>query len=234
MVTAIFGSATIAVAGLLSTVRDRVGVANSVLVLVIFVVGAAALGGRLAGASNAVIAALSFNFFLTVPYHSLTIESSRDIETFVLLFVIGLGVSELTIQRERIRLDANRTRALLEGLLRVSEQVRRGQPVADTWNTAETALVRGLGLLDCRYEPVGESLSPLPEITIDDLVPRTKRFSGRGWELPLDGASLPVEFGQKRLGRIVLTPGLRRGVSIEERRVALAIAAQLGVALSMH
>jgi K+-sensing histidine kinase KdpD len=234
MVTAIFGGATIAVAALLSSVRDRVGAANSVLVLVVLVVAAAALGGRTAGAITAVVAALSFNFFLTMPYHSLVIASSHDVETFVLLFVIGVSVSELTVQRERIRLDANRTKALLDGLLQVSEQVRRGQPVADTWNTAETALVRGLGLLECRYEPVGESLSPLPEITVDDLVPRTKRFSGRGWELPLDGAALPVDFGRKRLGRIVLTPGVSRGVSIEERRVAAAIAAQLGIALSMQ
>jgi K+-sensing histidine kinase KdpD len=234
MVSALFGAGTIGVAGLLSAVRDRVGTANAVLVLVVLVVGAAALGGRLSGVTTAVIAAVAFDFFLTMPYYSLTIASSDDIETFVLLLAIGLIVSELTIQRERIRLDANRSRALLDGLLRVSEHVQQGRSVADTWEVAEVALVRGLGLLDCRYEPATEALSPLPEITSDDLVPPTKRFSGRGWDLPLGGAALPVDFGDRRLGRIVLAPGLRRGVTIEERRVALAIAAQVAVALATH
>jgi K+-sensing histidine kinase KdpD len=233
MVTAIFGAAIVGIAGLLSTVRDRVGSANAVLVLVVLVVGAAALGGRLAGATNAVIAALSFDFFLTAPHYSLDIASSRDIETFVLLLVIGLIVSELMVRRERIRLDASRTTALLDGLLDVGEQVSRGASVAETWTTAEHALVHGLGLLDCRYEPDGESLSPLPEITVDELVPRTRRFSGRGWDLPLEGAALPVAFGDHRIGRIVLAPGIRRGVTIEERRVAIAIAAQIAICLTV-
>jgi K+-sensing histidine kinase KdpD len=232
MVSGLFGAGTIGVAGLLSSVRDRVGTANAVLVLVVLVVGAAALGGRLSGVTTAVIAAVAFDFFLTVPYYSLTIASSDDIETFVLLLAIGLIVSELTIQRERIRLDANRSRALLDGLLRVSEHVQQCRSVADTWAVAEVALVKGLGLLDCRYEPASEALSPIPEISSDDLVPPTKRFSGRGWDLPSGGAALPVAFGHRHLGRIVLTPGLRRGVTIEERRFAIAIAAQVGVAIA--
>ncbi|HEV8296739.1 MAG TPA: hypothetical protein VGQ20_05580, partial [Acidimicrobiales bacterium] len=125
-------------------------------------------------------------------------------------------------------------RALLDGLLHVSEHVSRGSAITEVWDTAEKALLRGLGLLACRYEPASESTHPLPDITLDELVPESHRFRERGWELPEAGAALPVEFAGCRLGRIVLVPGFKRGVSIDERRVALAIAAQVGAALSAH
>ncbi len=67
------------VASLLVTVRDHMARSNAALVFVIVVVLAAALGGRWAGVTAAVISAMSYDFFLTRPYGSLKIDELEDI-----------------------------------------------------------------------------------------------------------------------------------------------------------
>ena len=57
------------------------------------VVVAAAVGGRAAGLISALSAALSYDFFLTTPYHSLRIDSVAQVITVALLFGTGLVAS---------------------------------------------------------------------------------------------------------------------------------------------
>ena len=78
------------VAGILVPFRDDIASANIVLVFVLVVVLGASVGTRWSGAIGAVIAAMSYDFFFTRPYQSLKIDSSDDIQTTVLLLVIGL------------------------------------------------------------------------------------------------------------------------------------------------
>ena len=59
--------------------RDHLHNDNMALALVIPVLIAAVLGGRLAGAAAAVVAALCFDFFFTQPYLSLRIASDNDL-----------------------------------------------------------------------------------------------------------------------------------------------------------
>ena len=68
---------------------------RSLLVLVVVVVVAAVTGGRVAGAVAAITAALSFDFFHTTPYLSLTMDSSDDVETTVLLLIVGVVVGTI-------------------------------------------------------------------------------------------------------------------------------------------
>ncbi|MGZ8751917.1 MAG: DUF4118 domain-containing protein, partial [Acidimicrobiia bacterium] len=101
---AISGLAPIAVAALLVTVRSELVAANLALIMVLVVVGAAVIGGRAGGAIAAVMSVISYDFFLTEPYLSFRIESADDIETTILLLVIGLVVGQLvTIGRRRGR-----------------------------------------------------------------------------------------------------------------------------------
>src|SRR5438094_707327 len=81
------------VASLLVTVRDHMARSNAALVFVIVVVLAAALGGRWAGVTAAVISAMSYDFFLTRPYGSLKIDELEDIVATVLLLAVGLIVA---------------------------------------------------------------------------------------------------------------------------------------------
>ena len=70
----------IVVAGALAGVRDSVANADVALLLVLVVVLATVTGGWQAGAVGAVVAALSFDFFHTKPYLSLTMDSRDDVE----------------------------------------------------------------------------------------------------------------------------------------------------------
>src|SRR4029450_5264829 len=66
--------------------RSTVGLENVALGYLLVVVVAAAVGGRAAGLISALSAALSYDFFLTTPYHSLRIDSVAQGVTGLLLF----------------------------------------------------------------------------------------------------------------------------------------------------
>src|SRR5438552_14661998 len=68
------------VAGLLVPFRDDLASANVVLVFVLVVVFGAAVGTRWSGALAAVVAAMSYDFFITHPSPSPTTESADDLE----------------------------------------------------------------------------------------------------------------------------------------------------------
>src|SRR5262245_31974555 len=94
------------VAAALVVVRDTIGNTNVALILVVFIVAAAVFGGRLAGATAAIVAAISFNFFHTQPYLTLRIKEGQDVVTVLLLLVVGLAVGELAILRRRTKSEA--------------------------------------------------------------------------------------------------------------------------------
>src|SRR5207244_7190068 len=89
------GLAPIVVAAALVGLRSHVHSVNLALVLTVVVVAAATMGGRAAGAMAAVSATLSFDFFFTKPYSTLSIANQNDLETTVLLLMVGLAVGHL-------------------------------------------------------------------------------------------------------------------------------------------
>lgn len=108
-VGALAGPALVAAA--LVPLRDEVDTTNAALVMVVVVVAVAASGRRWAGTLAAASATLSFDYFLTQPYHRLMISNRDDVETAVLLLLVGLAVSELAAwgrrrQAEVVRRDA--------------------------------------------------------------------------------------------------------------------------------
>lgn len=111
---------------LLSTVRESVTATTSVLVLVVWVVGAAATGDRVAAVRAAVSAGVWFDFFLTEPYLAFTIANAHDIEATSLLVVIGLAVSELALWGYRQQKQAARRSGYLEGVLGAARSVAEG------------------------------------------------------------------------------------------------------------
>ena len=90
--------APVVVAAALIPWRDDLVSTNIALLLVVVVVAVAATGHRAAAALAALVAAGAFNFFHTQPYYSLRINSSDDVETAVLLLVVGLAVAELAVR----------------------------------------------------------------------------------------------------------------------------------------
>ena len=127
------GIGPIVVAAALVPLRNEIDNANLALAMVVVVVVAAAVGGRGAGVLAAVIATISYDFFLTRPYLSLTIDSADDVETTIFLLVIGLLVGEIVVRSRRTH-SARRARARPRS--RGSTESRSWRRVARRWRSS--------------------------------------------------------------------------------------------------
>lgn len=230
---AIGGIGTIAVAAAMVPLRDHVQTANLALVLVLVVVLAAAVGGRGAGAVAAVVAAISFDFFLTQPYLSLQIESADDLETVVILLVIGLVVGEIVVRARRSRRAAARGSDEIARLHRVAELAATGASVDEVVHAVERELQESLALRDCWFEPAPFG-RPLPRLERNGAVTGAseRRYVQGELSLPPE-IELPVLGRGRQVGRFVLVADARSGASLEERTVAVALSDQLGAVLAL-
>lgn len=230
---AIGGLGSVAVAAALVPVREDIVGATGALVLVLVVVLAAIAGGRGAGAFAAVAAALSFDFFLTRPYLALRIDSADDVETTIVLLVIGLVVGQIVVLARRARAAARRTSSEIERLHRVAEQAATGTSADDLVLAVAAELTALLSLRDCRFvrPPYGP---PLPRLERNGAVTgvTVRRFAGDEFALPEEGVDLPVLGRGREVGRFVLDPDPDAGASLEERVVAVALSDQLGGVLA--
>lgn len=219
----------IVTAAALVGVRGHIQNANVALLLVVVVVFAAAVGGGVAGAGAALTSAAAFTFFHTQPYLRLTIASADDVETTVLLLVVGVTVGHLAARgrsaREFVRREMRRISA-------VGEHTARGETAAVVIQAAEAQLRDLLRLRDCRFEAPASDQS-LPRLRSNGTMEvREHRYQREGFELPAGGVELPVHGHGRQLGRFVLIPTPGVGISREERMVAVAIAGQVGTALA--
>ena len=223
--------AIFAAAGLVS-VRDHFAQVNVVLILVLFVLIGAVIGGRVAGVVSALAAATAFDFFHTLPYNSLKIDQASDIETTILLLVVGLAIGELVVRADRIRTAVTGSRRELVRVHRVARLAADGEAVEDLVSAVSAELIETLGLNRCFYErpPFVGTYARLEQtgaITGTNVVQYTKA----GFELPHNGVELPVIVNDEMVGRYVLIPRPGHGVSVELRMVAVTLADQLSVVL---
>jgi len=227
---AVFGP--IAVGALLVSMRDELVSTNLALILVVVVVLAAVAGGRGPGAVAAVTAAVSYDFFLTRPYLSLSIDSADDVETTLILLAIGLIVGQLVTVARRSRSAANRGADEVTRLHRVAELAAAGTAVDDLVDTVESELTALLELDACTFELAPHG-APLPRLERGGaVVGGSRRLVGDEFALPAEGVELPVLGRGRQYGRLVLEPRPGVGASLEERIVAVALSDQLGAALA--
>jgi serine phosphatase RsbU (regulator of sigma subunit) len=96
---------------------------DTALILVVVVVAVAANGNRLGGLLAAVSAAVWFDFFLIRPWEQFRIASRADVETVLLLLIIGAAVSELAVRGRRQAMKAEVARKRLNLLYDASMAV---------------------------------------------------------------------------------------------------------------
>lgn len=223
--------AAVAVAGVLVPVRSSIDNTNVALVLVLVIVAAASFGGRVAGVTTSIVAALSFNFFHTQPHYTLRISDRDDIVTTVLLLVVGLVVGEIAVLSHRHEVVADEHATGARHLERVAALVASGASEDEVWDAVRAGLTSELGLEGCRFDP-GMGLTHLPRVERDGrLFGGEKYFTGGGFALPSEGVEILVERNGTTLGRLVLEPAGRRAVSRDQRRVAVALSDQLALVL---
>jgi hypothetical protein len=225
--------APIAIAALLVPLRDTIDNTNVALGLVLVVLTAALTGGRTAGAVASISAVLAFDFFHTQPYLSLTIDSGDDILTTALLLPIGLLVGNVAVRGRRARREARSAADQMHRVHRIAELTANGAETRVVLEETQDELVDLLGLREAHFEALPYDDVDLPVIERGGAVSTDRhRYTLDGFELPADGAVLPVLARGRPVGRFVLVPTPGTGVSLERRIVAVALADQAGAALS--
>ncbi len=222
----------------LYAVRDHVTAATGVLILVLIVVGAAATGDRVAGLLAAVSAGAWFDFFLTTPRLTFTIDSADDIETAVLLVLISVAVTEVALWGRRQQARASRRSGYLDGLLNAARAVAEG----DAPESAVTDLVAGqiTEVLDADEAhfvkgPVHDSrvavLDHDGELARNGHLVDVDRLG-----LPTDEyTAVPVRQGPREVGHFLLIAASHVAYPTrEQRRVAVLLADQVAAVDVLH
>jgi K+-sensing histidine kinase KdpD len=232
--------AAIGAGAFLALFRDAVNTTNAALALMIVVVAVAALGGRAAGVVTALAAVVSFDFFHTRPYLSLTIDSRDDIETTVFLLIAGVLVGTLASSQRSARHRAGSARTEIRRIHRVAEAAASGKDAATVIATAQEELRGLLHLQESRFEALPYAAdTAYPRLERDgriELQPVMRyarsESGGGGFELPREGVQIPVLARGREVGHFVLLPTPGVGTTLEERVVAVAIADQVAAVWS--
>jgi hypothetical protein len=220
--------AAIAMVGALIPLRDHVRNTNLALVLVLVVLAAAVLGGRWVGVAVGVVVAIAFDFFLTRPYQSFTIERGDDVQTTLLLAAVGLVGGELVERARRSQRDADARRREVEQFHRRAELASWGERPGRLISRTQEELAEMLGLVDASYRP-GPPPSDVSVLTHDGA-----RVPGGPSDAGSDVVALPVRAHGRDLGHFMLVfPHATVGISMpaDRRHEAVAVADQLGMAL---
>ncbi len=223
------------VAAALAPFRSDVANTSVALVLVLVVVGAATIGGRAGGIAAAMTAVLAFDFFHTAPYLRLTINSADDLETAVLLGLVGLVVGTVAAGRASAEQGEEEGRSDLRRVHLVAELVVAGASIDEVRDAACRELTDMLQLVSCRYEPAPWSGDMPALLRSGALPPALVHRRGDGaFALPIDGLAIEVMAGGRLVGRFVLCPIMGASAPIEHRVVAVALADQVGAAIAIR
>jgi K+-sensing histidine kinase KdpD len=218
-----------------STVRDDVTAATVVLVLVLWVVAAAATGDRVAGLLAAVSSGAWFDFFLTAPYQQFAIKGSDDVEATILLVVIGLGVTEIALWGHRQQARAAGRSGYLDGVLGAARLVAEGDtPASALTDLVARQITEVLGADECHFVDGPVSDGRIAVLDHDgDLVRGDHTVDVDRVGMPSnDYVAIPVQRGSRVVGHFLVTASSRMTYpTAEQRQVAVLLADQVAAAV---
>jgi len=206
---------------------------DAALALILVVVAVAAFGSRLAGILAAVSAAVWFDFFLTRPYERFTITRRADVETTILLLIIGIAVTELAVWGRRQQSAASRRAGYLDGINAAAQSVAAGDSPSTLIDQVSGQLTRLLSLQACRFQYGVAGVGQPARMRHDGTV----TTANRTWDVDAEGfpggdTELLVESGGVFQGRFLMTPLPGARPALEQRLLAVAFADQVGAALA--
>jgi K+-sensing histidine kinase KdpD len=227
--------------------RHTIGLENVTIVYLLIVVITAAYGGRAAGLFAALSAALSYDFFLTTPYHNLVIDSLAQVVTVTLLLASGIVASLAGRARRRSTTQARQQTDALRLLNVITQTVAAG-------GDADRAAAEGLyDLLDAdrvavtRTRPTGQAVSAavgrtdetldthdLPRLDQQGRLPRGFRlWRGDQPPRPSRGAAVDLVRGHDQVGELAVVMGAGRPLP-PAARLTLATVAHVLAAAPPH
>ena len=231
VLTLIGFAAPLALAAILVPFRSSVPNTDAALVMLLIVVAVAAVGYRPAGILAAISAAAWFDFFLTKPYETLRINRAADIETTVLLLVIGIAMTEISAWGRRQQTVATRRAGYLEGINDAARAVAAGDSPTALADQVAGRLVQLLGLRSCQFQYGRAGLGQPGRIDHDGQV----TVGGSLWDLEQFGlpqtTELLVESAGRLQGRFLMLADPAVRPTREQILVAVSFADQVGAAL---
>jgi hypothetical protein len=226
-----------ALAAVLAPFRGSFANTDAALVLVLVVVAVAANGYRLAGVLAALSAGVWFDFFLTPPYESFAINNRVDIETAVLLLLVGVAVTELAVWGRREHAEASRQAGYFAGIQDAADAVATGTSPTMVIDQVCEQLTQIFGLRRCRFDYArGVVGGDRPRLRPDGQV----AWRGGVYDVERDGLpsdrdiELLLSSGANYRGAFLLSanPGCRP--SLAQRLVAVALADRAGATLAEY
>jgi K+-sensing histidine kinase KdpD len=225
--------APLVLAAVLVPFRSSFANTDAALAMIVIVVAVAAAGNRLAGLVAAVSAAAWFDFFLTRPYEMFTINRAADIETTVLLVVIGAAVTEIAVWGRRQHSAASRRAGYLDGINDAARAVATGDSASALVDRIAASLIQLLSLRSCEFQYGMAGIGGPARLEHDGTI----TLGGEPYELPNGewppgvGLELLVESGGRLQGRFLMQPGQYPPTG-EQLLVAVALADQAGAGLA--
>lgn len=219
-------------AAVMIPLRSHVPDTDLALAMVVVVALVVLPGQRLAALIAGVSAGLWFDFFLTKPYESFSIQRGSDVQTTVLLAVVGVLIGEIAVRRRQARSDTRTARDEVLSLYVAAEMLAAGTRSQEVVTLIAEQLRELLFLVECRFDSTEREID-------GPLLDRSGEVSyGRlDWSAATDGLPnrdviLPVESGKRRFGSYILRgPALGVPLSQDRRLGAVALSDLAGAAL---
>jgi two-component system sensor histidine kinase KdpD len=197
----------------LVAMRTDLGLPGDLMVYVLLVVVAAAIGGAGPGLTTAVTAGLLVNWYLTEPYHTLTIDEPQNTLALLGFVVVGTIVSLLVSRAERRAADARRSAHEAEALAGAAAGLALSDdPIPALLDRLRTTFSLDAAALYARDED------------------RWQVIGGSGEDLPdaPDGTDLQMTVGDATV------LGIKGQLHADDSMVLSAFAAQLAIALEQR
>jgi len=220
-----------AAAAVLMPFRSAFANTDLALIMVLVTVGVAAVGNRVAGILAAISTAVWFDFFFTQPYQRLSIDRRVDMETTVLLLLVGVAVSELAVWGRRQHEQVARQAGYDAGIRDAAASVAGPASASGRIEQVRHQLTALLGLDSCTFDFGAAVLGGRRyRLRSDGQVV----VAGTVLDVDRDGLptnadiELPVTSGTGYHGRFVLRAHAGARPTAAQRVVAVALANQVG------
>jgi hypothetical protein len=213
--------------------RTHVPNTDLALVMVVAVALVVLPGERMAALVAGISAGLWFDFFLTRPFERFTIQRSTDIQTTVLLAVVGVLIGEIAVRRRQARTESRTAHEEVLSLYVIAEMLANGSAAEQIVTLVAEQVKELLFLVDCRFDASVDH-SKLPLLDRDgELHYGQLEWAVENFGLPNRDIVLPVESQGRWLGAYILRgPALGVPLSQDRRLASVALADLAGAALN--
>jgi K+-sensing histidine kinase KdpD len=222
-------------AAVMITVRAHVANTGLALIMVAVVVATVVPGRRGAAVVAGISAGLWFDFFLTEPYESFTMNRSADQETTALLIVVAVAVGEIAARSRHHHTETVHAWTDLAGIAKVTETVAGNASPSEIIDAVRAELTSLLFLEACSFDATGrQRTTPYLDRNGSVNYNHFSRDTSREG-LPNKDVTLPVEADGEVIGRYLLR-GPALGVPIGRDRLltAIVLADLTGIAVTKN